>query len=409
MILTIIFSIISCKEGELELKNIVKIKLHDKTDSNLTISWNKVINQNIESLQLFRSESSDAISGGKLVKVIKGQLDTLYIDSTATLGTKYYYQLVAKPITGETLFSNVIDAQFGLSNKFLFPISKLMADPKRNHIYALVTIGDYRDNIAGGYGLVVIDSKTLQVTNRILSDHRFSDLTIDPGGDFMYLANGGRSIFKIDLSTLTHVMTFDLTNNASKLEIGTNGKIYYLVNPPISSSFGIFDLNSNQNITPNPFFVSSGDFELDLSTNNIIHGESNISTSCLRNISTANNSLLQLSLACINDGKDLLTLNQKKHLLFWKSAVYNIDMIKLGTFYSKEKFEENVLHASPNGEWAIGWRNLFQTSNQVVVKTIPTYYDKAIFLNDQQLILVRNTQPEYLKFETYIFKYTFQK
>jgi hypothetical protein len=397
----------SMLEQKVILYNLLNLRVKEKHDNSTTFIWTAVP-ENFKSYSIYRHYYTYVPNGGTLIGEITEVSDTLFTDTTATLGVPYYYQVAANLITEGMAVSNVVNSTAGIALTLKFPISKIISIPNHSYVYGIVPRGDPYFTNPDGYGIVVIDPSEFKIIDRILMWNRFSDITVDPAGEFLYACQD-YTVYKINLLDRTIAKTITLPKRAHAIEVGTNNRLYYHETPPTSGStqFGIYDLVNDRNLI-NSWYVQHGDFELDMSTNNIIHGESNSTGSCLRKFSTSDDIIkLLIEAGCRDDGSSLLIFNQATRKIYWRYWVFDEQLIKIGTFQVSGS-EQGVFDISNDGSTAVTWGHLFNTKDLTVRKKVPANYDKAFFINDNQMILVRNTSPEYQKYVTHLHRYTFR-
>lgn len=412
--LNIINEVDSIISDSIEIYNAIKLLPIEKTNNSSTLTWCSMEDSDFHSFELYRSRFKSYILQDNPIFVTNNIKDTTFVDTTAILGEKHFYKVILNRAsqTPNKFESNIDSVQTGQFIKTDYPILKAIPDIERNYAYGIVnTESIYQDNETG-YGLIFINLNELSVENRILQNIRFSDLDLGPSGNYLYLSSSSNTIHKVNLNTKALESTFTLSSSAHKIEVGNNGKLYYHITPPTSGSteFRIYDLVNNTNVpfkTNIPDAYSSfshGDFEID--DNNILyHGESNSSRSDLSKIGTNNNTF---SLLDQWDSKNYqspkIVLNNNK--LYWNHYLLDLDLNVLGTFQDSYG-NADTQDVSPNGNNVLGWRNIFKSSDQSIIKEIPAYYEKGIFVNDSRILIFKSENPLYQKYESTIYLYDF--
>lgn len=412
--LNIINEVDSIISDSIEIYNAIKLLPIEKTNNSSIITWCSMQDSNSQSFELYRSRFKSSILQEDPIYVTNNIQDTTFIDTTSILGEKHFYKVFLNrtslsPQRIESNFDSIIPGKFIKTN---YPLLKVIPDETRNYAYGIVNTNSVYDDNESGYGLVFVNLNDLQIETRILQNIKFSDLDIGTNGNYLYACSRSNIIHKINLSTNTLESTFALSNSAHKIEVGTNGKLYYHITPPTSGSteFRIFDLENSSNIPYDTTIsdayssFSHGDFEID--QNNILyHGESNSSGSNLSKIGTINNSFSLIDQWNSNNYQSArIVLNNNK--LYWNHYLLDLDLNVLGTFQNNYG-NTDIQDVSPNGNYALGWRNLFKSNDQSILKEIPAYFDSGIFINDTQILIYKNDNPIYQQYESTIYLYDF--
>ncbi|MEW4925735.1 hypothetical protein [Algibacter sp. 2305UL17-15] len=370
-------------------------------NNNSKIYWSKTEDTDFESYELYRSYNKYSLDQkeGSPIYTTTDVNDTTYNDTEALLGNKHFYKAFIKRKTNTHSYigSNKDSIIPGDFIDLDYPIYKVINDPTRNYAYGIVNVESIYSSNKTGYGLVFINTTKQEVEKRILTNIRFTDLDIDPSGHYLYLCSRSQIIHKINLNTQNFERTLVATRSAHKIEVGID-RLYYHMTPPTSGAteFRIYDLLNNTNIAYNSTMTdayssfSHGDFEL--GENGILyHGGSNSSSASLSKISTENDVFsLPKQWDSRNYQKALITLNNNK--LYWNQYLIDTDLNVLGQFLDNGD-DVDIEAVAPNGTLALGWRRLFKTENQTIVKKIPVNYDVATFLNNNYLLLINNENP----------------
>ncbi len=279
----------------IELYNVIKLNPIEKDESKLNISWTVAGEVDFESFTLYRSLFNEGILNQEPVFTTEDITQTNYVDSEALLGKRHYYRLVLNTVSSQTIASNIETSTAGNFFRTNYPLGKIVYDEQRQKAYALVTSDSQFDSNDTGWGLLFIDLNNFSVEKRILDFFRFTDLDIGPDGNYLYLANRGNNVRKIDLNTQTFEQSYNLQRPAHRIEVGQTNRLFYHITPPSSGSteFRVYDLSTLTDIpyqdTMTDAFrrFSHGDFEID-EFNTIFHGGSNSSDSKISKITSAN-------------------------------------------------------------------------------------------------------------------------
>ncbi|WP_299114915.1 hypothetical protein [uncultured Winogradskyella sp.] len=412
--LNVINEVDSTISDSIEIYNAIKLFPIEKTNNSSTLTWCSVQDISFQSFELYRSRFKSGILQDDPIYTTTNIQDTTFLDTTAILGEKHFYKVILKRTiqTPDRFESNIDSVYTGNFFKTNYPILKVIADPNRSYAYGIVNTSSIYDDNETGYGLIFINLNELSVENRILQNTRFSDLDIGPSGNYLYLASRSSNIHKINLNTQTLESTISLSRSAHKIEVGNNGKLYYHITPPTSGSteFRIYNLNNNTSIPYNtniPDAYSSfrhGDFEID--ENNILyHGASNSSGSELSKIGTTNDNFSLINQWNSGNYQSArIVLNNNK--LYWNHYLLDLELNILGTFQNING-NTDIQDVSSNGETALGWCNLFKSSDQSIIKEVPAYYDSGIFIQDHRILLYNTDNPLYQQYESIIYLYDF--
>ena len=396
--------------------NVIKLDSIKKTNNSNILKWSSTNLASFKSFELRRSTSPNNLTNGTLIYESNNKNDTTFIDITSTLGREYYYQVrinLDHP-KFKNIGSNIETIVTGVFLEINQPIIKLLFDEEKNYCYAISNLRSVFDDNKNGYGLFFIDLKTFKIDKRILNNTRFSDLEFDSGKRNLYLSSRSNTIHKVNLENKTLTKTIDLFRSAHKIEISKNDKrLYYHLTPPTSGStqFMIYDLENEKDIPyksldPASFNnYSHGDFELD-DNNFIIHGENNTSGPNITKISTVNDSFKIEKQIKIDDGSLNLKLINNK-ILFGK-GIYGSNLNRLGRFIDNNQ-NYSALDATKNTDLVItNGSRIFSTKDYTVFKNLPAFYNTAVFLNENTVLLIENTDVSYQNYTSKIYIYTFK-
>lgn len=412
--LNIINEVDSIISDSIEIYNAIRLFPIEKTNNSTTITWCSFEDSNFASFKLYRSGFINNFIQNEPIYETNNIQDTTFVDTTATLGVKHFYKVVLNRTSQspDRFESNIDSIQTGEFIKTNYPVLKVIPDLARNYAYGIVNTTSIYDDNETGYGLIFINLNDFSIENRILQNVRFSDLDIEPSGNYLYLSSRSNIIHKVNLNTKVLESTISLSNSAHKIEAGNNGKLYYHITPPTSGStqFRIYDLDNNINV---PYSTdisdayssfSHGDFEIDES-NILYHGESNSSGSDLSKIGTIDNTFSLLDQWNSNNYQSArIVLNNNN--IYWNHYLLDLDLNIQGTFQN-EYGNIDVQDVSPNGDTVLGWSNLFKSNDQSIIKKIPAIFDSGIFVNDSRVLVYKTDNPLYLQYESIIYLYDF--
>ena len=380
---------------EILVYNAIRLFEIENKSSTATLSWSKAISEDFEAYELYRSPYENNLNpnDATLIYATSNLSDTLFFDSTARLGQRHFYKVFVKrrSLSPQFLGSNMKTVENGEFLRINFPISKMLSDPTREYVYALVNTDGIYSNNGTGYGIAFIDVATKTIKKRILTDLRCTDLAMDPTRSYLYVCSRSNQVHKINLNTQEVEGIFTMAHPAHKIEVGNNQRLYYHITPPTSGStqFRMYDLQSEVDVPYQSTMTAAnssfrhGDFELD-QNNRIYHGESNSSSSKLSKIGTTNDSFSLLDQwDSRNYRSPQIILNNG--LLYWNELLLDTEFNYLGNF-THENQEMYIQAVSPDGEKALASGSLFATQNQNLIQSIPSYFETSAFIDDTTII-----------------------
>ena len=402
------------KFDEITIYNSIRMYEIVNESNRATISWSKANAEDFLSYQVFRSRYENVSTSGnaELIYTTQNLQDTVFVDITATLGERHYYKVLfeSKKLAPDMIASNVKSVVNGVSVQTDLPIYKMVSDPNRDYVYALVNTNSIYESNASGYGLLFINTATREVEGRILPSTRFTDLSIDPTGNSLYLCSRSNQIHQINLDTQEPERIFNMAFPAHKIEVGNNQRLYYHITPPTSGAtqFRIYDLENGTDIPYQSTMAAAyssfrhGDFELG-ENNTIYHGESNSSNSNLSEINTTND-VFSLEKQWGSNDYMLPNIILRDGTLFWNHLILDTNFNQIGSFTLNNQ-ERNIQAVSPNGKKALTSGTLFNTSDQSSIKSIPAYFETSTFINDDEIIFAKSVNVIGNIFESTIFFY----
>jgi len=391
-------------QTKITIQNVIHLRANGTGYSN-QLEWT-IGEGNLKNFKLYRSTHPLQLKEKLPILTMTGAGQTSFSDTTALLNDVHYYQLEAE-FDGGVIHSNVAYSRGGFGLALTYPLMKVVFDAKRNYAYGIVSPESGYDDNQSGYGLVFINTATLKVEKRILDNIRFNDLDIDPQGNRLYLSQRNKRIYSVDLDTKDVVETIDLENFIRKLEVGSNNRLYFHVELASNNNyeFRIVDLVTKKEL---PFKYSGnaggsfyrGDIDLDISDNTLyFSGPAKVTTSF--DIFSD-----MVGVDCCDTGESVIFRNGN---VFVKHQLFDKDLVFQGNFLGKNSNEEQIYDCNAEGTLAVGWDHLFNVSDRTIRKSIPAYFDKAIFLDDNRLMLVVNSNPGYQSYNSVVYIYPFDK
>jgi len=308
--------------------------------------------------------------------------------------------------------SNIESMHPGIFIEFPYYVFKLIKDPIRSKIYAIVRPQSNNDE-SDKYGILIIDTNTFEINSHILQDDRFADLDISPDGQYLFLCQERvEKITKLNLDTLEATTFVTDTNEwgIHKIEVGNNNVLYCHRDPPTSgdTQFWIYNGNNGSLINGPTYGLSHGDIELNNANNTIYAGESNTSNGRMYKLAVDGSSIsFDSNYPIWPDGVSypypFILLSDDNQNIFWEHFQLDLDLNVIRTF------DADIKACSPNNIYLSDFDKLYNFNDMSVVceypELPPTENTSMVFMDDNTLIFCRayNTnvnQEEY----TYFFK-----
>ena len=310
--------------------------------------------------------------------------------------------------------SNIESMHPGIFIEFPYYVYKLIKDPVRSKIYAIVRPQSNNDE-SDKYGILIIDtsSNTFEINSHILQNDRFADLDISPDGQYLFLCQERvEKITKLNLDTLDATTFVTDTNEwgIHKIEVGNNNVLYCHRDPPTSGStqFYIYDGNNGNLINGPTSGLSHGDIELNNANNTIYAGESNTSNGRMYKLPVDGNSIsFDSNYPIWPDGVSFpypfILLSDDNQNIFWEHFQLDLDLNVIRTF------DTDIKACSPNNIYLSDFDKLYDFNDLSVIceypELPPTENTSMVFMDDNTLIFCRayrtNVNPEEY---TYFFK-----
>ena len=328
----------------------------------------------------------------------------------------FEYQIVVNTTESynHLIGSNIVNMHPGIFIEFPYYVYKLIKDPIRSRIYAIVR-PQSNSVESDKYGLLIIDtdSNTFEINSHILQDDRFADLDISPDGQYLFLCQERvEKITKLNLDTLEATTFVTNTNQwgIHKIEVGNNNILYCHRDPPTSgdTQFWIYDGNNGNYINGPTGSSRHGDIEFNLVNNKLYSGLSNTTSGqILRHSVNGNVINYEINYPGFPNGitfpKPFLLLSDDNQNIFWENFQFDLDLNVVRTFNT------DIKACSPNNIYLSDFDKLYNFNDMNVIfeypELPPTENTSMVFMDDNTLIFCRayNTnvnQEEY----TYFFK-----
>src|SRR5690606_436402 len=237
--------------------------------------------------------------------------------------------------------SNIESMHPGIFIEFPYYVFKLIKDPIRSKIYAIVRPQSNNDE-SDKYGILIIDTNTFEINSHILQDDRFADLDISPDGQYLFLCQERvEKITKLNLDTIQAITFVTDTNEwgIHKIEVGNNNVLYCHRDPPASgdTQFWIYNGNNGSLINGPTYGLSHGDIELNNANNTIYAGESNTSNGRMYKLAVDGSSIsFDSNYPIWPDGVSypypFILLSDDNQNIFWEHFQLDLDLNVIRTF-----------------------------------------------------------------------------
>jgi len=378
------------------LSNVIGLQ-SEVTDRSVKLHWTKYTDPDFKSYLLYRDNN---------VIEINDQEANFYEDFEMRLIDSLNYQvLVERNTESDILYaSNFQKEQVGRYLKTDHFISKVVGDPSRDYVYALVSPEKY--SYASAYGLLIFDTSGNEIKEykHLLAHYRFSDLDFSPDGKYLFLCSRDK-VVQLNLSTHEVVKEISLNESAHRIEIGDNNRLYYHLTPPTSGStpLAIMNYETGQEYSVNQPIghnFSHGDIEYHSKTQTLYHVQGN-GYGRINKYDVSTDVAIPLGKGGWASREDLLILSPNEEKLFSSWSLFDLDLNQVTDFGG------TVLSCSWDSQMIATRKAVFDLNDYSVVQKCPDmpYGDKKglCFANqDNAIVLYTARQPLYKQYETYI-------
>ncbi len=296
----------------------------------------------------------------------------------------------------EGYYSNVLEATYGETLDLDFTISKVIVDPNKPLIYAIVKKSN-KPNI-DDYGFVIINTETKLIEKHLFKDIRFRDMEITDDGQFLYLNSRSHIIYEVNLDAQDLEKAFPVGHIVDNIALGANNTLFYLIHYTSGNGDGIrkYDLNTNSLISFQTTMndaqqsFSGGTFIVD-EDNVIFYGESS-SSGTIKRISTYSNVFeLEDEWNAYYDGPSKMFYS--KNHIYWNHFKIDKSFNIKGTYKDPNNNEMRLESISPNGKRSTAWRYVINNETQEIIYRVNVVTDFGVFLNNKDMIFVDNQNP----------------
>ncbi len=391
------------------LSNTIELRT-TSTGKAVALSWSKYEGQDFQSYLIYRQDHTP-------VAEIANIDDTEYtVPGSNSFIAEHEYQVIVRTSNSydHPIGSNISLQSQGIFFKFPHFVHKIIKDPLRSKVYAIVS-PEFSHYDSTTFGLLIIDvgEENFQIDSHILQDQKFADLDISPDGQNLFLVQKYvDQITKLNLDRL-EAETFVTSTNGwgfHKIEVGKDNTLYCHRNPPTSGSTGfwIFDGNNGNLIRSQESVLSHGDIEYNSSFDALYGGESNTSNGRMYKYNVTANSIVQATPYPVwPDGITFpwshIFVSDDDQYILWENFQLDPNLNVIRTFETTMKI------SSPGNKYLSNYEELYDFNSLEPVYKFPilpiTDRSTMVFMDDETVVMARaeNTgmnQEEY----TYFFR-----
>lgn len=403
-------------KDSITLSNSIKLTTLN-TGKSVKLNWSKYGGNDFVSYKVY-SEDFNPIVEIKNINTLE-----YHVTSFPSLIEDKKYQIIVETNSNynHVIGSNIESMHPGVFVEFPYYVNKIIKDPSRPRVYALVGNKNYNSDV---FGLLIIDidSQTFEINSHILKNEIFADLDISPDGQYLFLCQERiEKITKLNLDTL-EATTFATNTNEwgiHKIEVGNNNVLYCHRDPPTSGStqFWIYNGNNGSLINGPTSVLSHGDIELNNATNTLYGGESNTSNGRMYKFNVDGTSInLDSNFPVWPNGitfpSPFILLSEDNKSIFWENYQLDLNLNVIRTFNA------NIKACSPNNNYLADYNKIYDYSSLSVVCEYPKFPEgtfisnSIVFSDDNNLLYCWSNQSNisyspdpYYRALTYIFKF----
>ncbi|MHA6278779.1 hypothetical protein ACXYMT_01240 [Salinimicrobium sp. CAU 1759] len=396
-------------KDSLILSNTIELKA-ESTGKSIALKWSKYEGQDFLSYLIYRQDHTPVVEIQDI-----NTLEYMVAGSNSFIA-EHEYQVIVRTSNNydHPVGSNISLQHQGIFVKFPHFIHKIIKDPLRSKVYAIVG-PEYSHYDSTTFGLLIIDvgEENFQIDSHILQDQKFADLDISPDGQNLFLVQKNvDQITKLNLDRL-EAETFVTNTNGwgfHKIEVGKDNTLYCHRNPPTSGSTGfwIFDGNNGDLIRSQESVLRHGDIEYNSSFDALYGGESNTSNGRMYKYNVTANSIVQVTPYPVwPDGITYpwshIFVSDDDQYILWENFQLDPNLNVIRTFETTMKI------SSPGNKYLSNYEELYDFNSLEAVYKFPilpiTDRSTMVFMDDETVVMARaeNTgmnQEEY----TYFFR-----
>jgi len=378
------------------VSNILKLEATPRMGRMMRLTWTKYEGSDFVSYLIYHDYNEP------LAEI--SDINALQYDypETRTLAEAHPYQIIVKTTNpnwvNETLGSNIVSKQTGDFLSIPYYIKKMVKDPIRHKLYAICTPNDL-DEVVDQYGVIIINTDTFTIEDHILNTMRFTDLSIAPDGQYMYLTQR-----HIDVITKLNLNTYSYSNITThtggwgfdNIEAGNNNLLYANVYYNSERFQMINAINGSYTEAFNSFYLS--EMRYNPSNDNLYFGEG-----------TSSGRLFKLNASNIATGTYLtlpqypefpggvgypfpmVTISDDGNHIFW-------DEYQLDANLNVIRHEDDVwIHAcSPSNQYLSDLNKVYDFNTRNTILTYPSFgnyefYDTDFYFTDDNTIITNKS------------------
>jgi hypothetical protein len=383
------------QKDSITISNVVKLEATPYKGRIMKLNWSKYEGTDFVSYLIY-NDSNTPLAEIKDINTIQYDYSEIY-----ELSKKHNYQVVVKTnspaLINETLGSNIVTKITGDFISFPYFVRKMVKDPTRPKLYAIATPQDL-DETPDKYGIVIINTDTFTIESHILTSTRFTDLSVSPDGQYLYLTQR-----HVDLITKVNLNTF----SSSTIYTHTGGMGFENIEAAKSNLLYGFAYNNTSYMqiinaqtgayTVASYGYSQGDMRYNSATDNLYLGESNTSDGNLYKINPSNfqNSIYNLTQYPLYPGGigypfPSVTISDDMKYIFW-------DKFQLDTNLSLvRKFDTVIRACSPSNKYLSDWGKVYDYTTMNTMFAFPSfgnyeYYRSDTYFIDDNTIITNKT------------------
>ncbi|CAM4391845.1 YncE family protein [Flavobacterium terrigena] len=378
------------------ISNIIKLEATPQLGRFMRLNWTKYEGSDFVSYLVYRNNSQP------LAEIT--DINTLQFDYTQPhfATEEIPYQIVVKTSNPnwqyETLGSNIVTKITGDFLSIPYYIKKMVKDPIRNKLYAICSPKDLSEE-ADKYGIIIINTDTFTIENHILTTKRFTDISVVPDGQYMYLTQRHVDfITKVNLNNYSYngIATHTSGNGFNNIEAGNNNLLYANVYNDNERFQMINATNGSYTESFNGFNL--GEMRYNSSNDNLYYGNANSSGRLYKLNSSNIGTGTYLTLpqypefpSGVSYPYPVVTISDNGNHIFWDEFQLdtNLNVIR--------QFNDIHIHAcSPSNQYISDLYKIYDYNTMNTIITYPNfgsneYHDSDIYFTDENTIFTNKT------------------
>lgn len=387
------------------------IELHtESTGKSVQLNWSKYEGQDFVSYLIYRQDHTP------VAEITDLNILEYTVPGGNSFIAEHEYQVVVRTTNSydHPVGSNISLQHQGVFIKFPHFVHKIIKDPVRSRVYAIVgPASSYYDSTIFGLLIIDVNEDTFEINSHILQDRKFADLDISLDGQHLFLVQKYvDQITKLDLDLLEAETFVTHTNEWGfhKIEAGKDNTLYCHKTPPTSggTSFWIYNGNNGNLVKSHESGLRHGDIEYNSSFEALYGGESNTSHGSMYKFGVNESSIvIENQYPVWPDGVSYpwsyIFVSDDDQYILWEEFQLNPDLNVMRTFETAMKI------GSPGNKYLSDFKELYDFSSLEPVYKFPllpiTERSSLVFMDDETIVLMRPedtrvNQEEY----TYFFK-----